>query len=110
MAKSHLFSAMVRPHVAIITTIAPVHLEYFESLNDVANTKAEIFSGLVQGGVAILNRDIAEYERLLAHAKASPAGHVASFGEHDESRREAGECDAWAWTCPWCRRKSAAIG
>jgi UDP-N-acetylmuramoyl-tripeptide--D-alanyl-D-alanine ligase len=78
-------SAMVRPHVAIITTIAPVHLEYFESLNDIADAKAEIFSGLVQGGVAILNRDIAEYERLLAHAKASPAGHVASFGEHENA-------------------------
>ncbi len=78
-------SAMVRPHVAIITTIAPVHLEYFESLDDVADAKAEIFSGLVQGGVAILNRDIAEYERLLAHAKASPAGHAATFGEHEKA-------------------------
>jgi UDP-N-acetylmuramoyl-tripeptide--D-alanyl-D-alanine ligase len=78
-------SAMVRPHVAIITTIAPVHLENFESLDAVADAKAEIFSGLVQGGVAILNRDIAEYERLLAHAKASPAGHAASFGEHGKA-------------------------
>jgi UDP-N-acetylmuramoyl-tripeptide--D-alanyl-D-alanine ligase len=78
-------SALVRPHVAIITTIAPVHLEFFESLDHVADAKAEIFSGLVRGGVAILNRDIAEYERLLAHAKASPAGHVASFGEHDKA-------------------------
>ncbi|MGH6823381.1 MAG: UDP-N-acetylmuramoylalanyl-D-glutamyl-2,6-diaminopimelate--D-alanyl-D-alanine ligase [Methylocella sp.] len=78
-------SAMVRPHVAIITTIAPVHLEYFKSLDDVADAKAEIFSGLVQGGVAILNRDIAQYERLLAHAKASPAGHAASFGEHPKA-------------------------
>jgi UDP-N-acetylmuramoyl-tripeptide--D-alanyl-D-alanine ligase len=78
-------SAMVRPHVAIITTIAPVHLEYFENLDEVADAKAEIFSGLVQGGVAILNRDIAEYERLLAHAKASPAGHAASFGEHEKA-------------------------
>lgn len=78
-------SAMVRPHVAIITTIAPVHLEYFESLDGIADAKAEIFSGLVQGGVAILNRDLAEYERLLAHAKASPAGHAASFGEHERA-------------------------
>jgi UDP-N-acetylmuramoyl-tripeptide--D-alanyl-D-alanine ligase len=78
-------SAMVRPHAAIITTIAAVHLEYFESLDEVADAKAEIFSGLVEGGVAILNRDIAEYERLLAHAKASPAGHAASFGEHEKA-------------------------
>ena len=56
-ALGHLFkgeitplAAMVRPHVAIITTIAPVHLEYFESLDDIAAAKAEIFSGLVPGG------------------------------------------------------------
>jgi len=44
---------MVRPHVAIITTIAPVHLEFFENIDEIADAKAEIFSGLVPGGVAI---------------------------------------------------------
>jgi UDP-N-acetylmuramoyl-tripeptide--D-alanyl-D-alanine ligase len=78
-------TAMVRPHVAIITTIAPVHLEYFESIEEIADAKAEIFSGLVPGGVAILNRDLAQYERLLDHAKKSSAGHVASFGEHEKA-------------------------
>lgn len=78
-------AAMVRPHVAIITTIAPVHLEYFESVDEIAGAKAEIFSGLVQGGVAIINRDIGQYDRLLSHAKDSPAGYVASFGEHAKS-------------------------
>lgn len=78
-------AAMVRPHVAIITTIAPVHLEYFASLEEIADTKAEIFSGLVPGGVAIINHDIPQYGRLRAHAKASPAGYVASFGEHERA-------------------------
>jgi len=73
-------AALVRPHVAIVTTVAPVHLEYFAGLDAIADAKAEIFSGLVPGGVAILHRDIPQYERLKAHAKASPAGHVASFG------------------------------
>jgi UDP-N-acetylmuramoyl-tripeptide--D-alanyl-D-alanine ligase len=73
-------AALVRPHVAIVTTIAPVHLEYFAGLDAIADAKAEIFSGLVPGGVAILHRDIPEFDRLVAHAKASPAGHVASFG------------------------------
>ena len=36
---------LVRPHVAIVTTIAPVHLEYFGSLKKIADAKAEIFSG-----------------------------------------------------------------
>jgi UDP-N-acetylmuramoyl-tripeptide--D-alanyl-D-alanine ligase len=76
---------MVRPHVAIITTIAPVHLEFFASLDEIADAKAEIFSGLVPGGVAIINRDIAQFERLLAHAKDSPAGYAATFGEHERA-------------------------
>lgn len=78
-------AAMVRPHIAIVTTVAPVHLEYFDSLDAIAEAKAEVFSGLVPGGVAIINRDIAHYERLLAHAKTSPAGYVATFGEHDKA-------------------------
>ena len=78
-------AAMVRPHVAIITTIAPVHLEFFENIDEIADAKAEIFSGLMPGGVAILNRDLPQYERLMAHAKLSPAGHVASFGEHEKA-------------------------
>ena len=78
-------TAMVRPHVAIITTIAPVHLEYFESIDEIADAKAEIFSGLVPGGVAIINRDLPQYERLLSHARMSSAGHVVSFGEHEKA-------------------------
>lgn len=78
-------AAMVRPHVAIVTTVAPVHLEYFSGLDEIADAKAEIFSGLVPGGVAILRRDIDQYDRLVACAHASPAGHVASFGEHEEA-------------------------
>jgi UDP-N-acetylmuramoyl-tripeptide--D-alanyl-D-alanine ligase len=78
-------AAMVRPHVAIVTTIAPVHLEYFASLDEIADAKAEIFSGLVPGGVAIVNRDIVQYERLRAHAEDSPAGYVAGFGESEKA-------------------------
>jgi UDP-N-acetylmuramoyl-tripeptide--D-alanyl-D-alanine ligase len=78
-------AAMVRPHIAIITAVAPVHLEYFESVDEIADAKAEIFSGLLPGGVAILNRDNAQYDRLLSHAKDSPAGYVASFGEHEKA-------------------------
>jgi UDP-N-acetylmuramyl-tripeptide synthetase/UDP-N-acetylmuramoyl-tripeptide--D-alanyl-D-alanine ligase len=78
-------TAMVRPHVAIITTIAPVHVEHFTSVEAIADAKAEIFSGLVRGGVAMIHRDLAEYPRLLAHAKSSPAGHVVTFGEDDSS-------------------------
>src|SRR5581483_4004983 len=61
---------LVRPHVALITTIAPVHLEYFGSLEKIADAKAEIFLGLKQGGAAVLNRDNPQHERLAAAAKS----------------------------------------
>jgi UDP-N-acetylmuramoyl-tripeptide--D-alanyl-D-alanine ligase len=72
---------MVRPHVAVVTNVASVHLEHFANVMEIAKAKAEIFSGLVKGGVAIINRDIETFDRLEAAAKASPAGHVLTFGE-----------------------------
>ena len=76
-------TAMVRPHIAIVTTVAPVHLEFFPSVEAIADAKAEIFSGLERGGVAIINRDSPYFERLAAAARASPAGHIATFGVHE---------------------------
>jgi UDP-N-acetylmuramoyl-tripeptide--D-alanyl-D-alanine ligase len=73
---------MVRPHVAIITTIEPVHLEYFGSLEKIADAKAEIFEGIEPGGAAILNRDNAQYARLAAAAKNIGVSRIVTFGEH----------------------------
>jgi UDP-N-acetylmuramoyl-tripeptide--D-alanyl-D-alanine ligase len=74
-------SRLARPHVAIITSIAPVHLEFFGSLAKIADAKAEIFLGLEPDGAAVLNRDIAQFARLRRHAKTAGA-RVVSFGEH----------------------------
>jgi UDP-N-acetylmuramoyl-tripeptide--D-alanyl-D-alanine ligase len=73
---------LVRPHVAIITTIEPVHLEFFGSLAAIADAKAEIFAGLEPGGAAVLNRDNAQFARLEKGAKAAGVGRIVSFGEH----------------------------
>ncbi len=69
----------VRPHAALVTTIAPVHIEYFGALEAIADAKAEIFSGVEPGGVAVLNRDAPQFERLFAHARAGGL-EVRSFG------------------------------
>jgi UDP-N-acetylmuramoyl-tripeptide--D-alanyl-D-alanine ligase len=50
-------TAIARPDVAVITNVAPVHLESFATIDDIARAKAEIFEGLGPGGVAVLNRD-----------------------------------------------------
>ncbi len=73
---------LVRPHVAIVTAIEPVHLEYFGTLEKIADAKAEIFAGLEPGGAAVLNRDNAQYARLAAAAKTAGVTRIVSFGEH----------------------------
>ena len=76
---------LVRPHVAVITTIEPVHLEYFGSLEGIADAKAEIFVGIEPGGAAVINRDNVQYARLAAAAKAAGVKRIVSFGEHDDT-------------------------
>ncbi len=78
-------TAMVRPQVAIITTVEPVHIEFFPSIWGIADAKGEIFSGIEPGGTAVLNRDSPYFERLRAHAQASPAGRILTFGEHESA-------------------------
>jgi UDP-N-acetylmuramoyl-tripeptide--D-alanyl-D-alanine ligase len=73
---------LVRPHVAIVTTIAPVHLEFFGSLEAIADAKAEIFLGVERGGAAVINRDVAQFDRLERSARSAGVERVASFGEH----------------------------
>jgi UDP-N-acetylmuramoyl-tripeptide--D-alanyl-D-alanine ligase len=69
-----------RPHVAAITTIASAHLEFFKNEEAIADAKAEIFSGLASGGIAVLPADSRHYGRLRAAAEKSPAGKIVSFG------------------------------
>ena len=70
------------PHVVVITTIAPVHLEFFGSLAKIADAKAEIFLGLEPGGAAVLNRDNSQFTHLKRRAKEAGVTRIVSFGEH----------------------------
>ena len=72
-------TAQVRPHVAVITTIAPAHIENLGSEEAIADAKAEIFGGLEPGGVAIIPADSPHYGRLKEAAERH-AGAVVSFG------------------------------
>ena len=75
---------LVAPHAAIITTVDAVHLEHFASVEDIARAKAEIFLGLVSGGVAIIKRDSPHFELLQTSARAQSA-RVVSFGLDDRA-------------------------
>ena len=70
---------MVRPHVAIVTTIAPAHMEFFGSEEAIADAKGEIFEGLEPGGTAIIPFDSPHYARLRAKAERH-AANIVSFG------------------------------
>jgi UDP-N-acetylmuramoyl-tripeptide--D-alanyl-D-alanine ligase len=71
---------MVRPHVAIITTVEPVHLEFFSGIEAIADAKAEIFEGVMAGGAVVLNRDNSQFARLAKRAKERGISRVISFG------------------------------
>ncbi|MBB5686081.1 UDP-N-acetylmuramoyl-tripeptide--D-alanyl-D-alanine ligase [Sphingobium boeckii] len=70
---------IVRPHVAIVTAIAPAHQEYFSSLEAIADAKGEIFAGLEPGGTAIIPFDSPYRDRLIAAAKPY-AANIVTFG------------------------------
>ncbi|WP_394115884.1 UDP-N-acetylmuramoylalanyl-D-glutamyl-2,6-diaminopimelate--D-alanyl-D-alanine ligase [Xanthobacter lutulentifluminis] len=72
---------MVRPHVAIVTTVEPVHIAQFSSIEEIADAKAEIFDGVEPGGAAVLNLDNPLFPRLAAAARARGIARIVSFGE-----------------------------
>ena len=73
---------LVRPHIAIITTVEPVHLEFFKNVEAIADANAEIFSGVEPGGVAVLNRDNDQFARLKRQAKKAGIANIVAFGAH----------------------------
>ncbi len=78
-------SRIVRPDIAIITTVEAVHLEFFDSIEDIARAKAEIFDGLRGRGTAVLNRDNRFFDFLVEEAAARSIANFVSFGEHEDA-------------------------
>ena len=77
---------MARPHVALVTMIAPVHIEHLGSIEAIADAKAEIFLGVEPDGTAVFNRDAPQFERL-TRAAALRGARIRSFGR-------GADCDA----------------
>ncbi len=75
---------MIQPHVVVVTSVDAVHLEYFDSVEQIVDAKAEIFEGLAPGGLAIINRDNMHYPRLAHAAKVTGVKNIIGFGEHDD--------------------------
>ena len=78
-------SRLARPHVAMITTVAPAHMEAFENLNGIAREKAAIFEGLEEGGACIFNGDLDEtVTRTIEGAARATGGPVLRFGAGED--------------------------
>jgi UDP-N-acetylmuramoyl-tripeptide--D-alanyl-D-alanine ligase len=77
-------TAQVRPHVAVVTTIAPAHIENLGSEEAIADAKAEIFGGLEPGGTAVIPIDSPHFARL-RDAAAKCGARVLSFGKAREA-------------------------
>ncbi len=78
-------SELVRPDVAIITTVEAAHLEFFDSEAGIADEKAEIMAGLARCGAIVLNRDNPHFDRLSAHAARRGLHRVVGFGSHPDA-------------------------
>ncbi len=76
---------MVRPQVAVITTVEPVHLEFFAGIEAIADAKAEIFAGVEPGGAVVLNRDNSQFARLQRRAEKLGINSIVSFGADKKS-------------------------
>jgi UDP-N-acetylmuramoyl-tripeptide--D-alanyl-D-alanine ligase len=74
---------MVRPNVAVVTAIAPVHIEFFPSLEAIADAKSEIFFSVERGGAAVLPAESPFFARLAASARAAGIERVVAFGDAD---------------------------
>ncbi len=78
--------SFVRPQVAMITTIAPAHLEFFGSCEAIADAKAEIFESLAPGGAALIPSDSPYAERLARRAEQSQVSRILRFGNQGDAR------------------------
>lgn len=92
MGMNHLgeidpLTKLAKPHLALITNVGPVHIEFFKNEEEIALAKSEIFAGLVENGIALINHDNKHFdflEKRAAYYKINPQ-NLISFGEKNPS-------------------------
>lgn len=79
-------SQQTSPHIAIITSVAEGHLEFFKSVKEIADAKCEIYEGLdLNRGVAVVPRDISTYERCISNIDRLSLQNIKTFGYYPDS-------------------------
>ena len=76
-------TGLVQPNIAVITAIELVHGATFDGIEGIAAEKADIFNGLTEDGIAVINGDSAFADYLAQRAGDAGAGRIVRFGETD---------------------------
>jgi len=81
-------SKITKPHVAIITNVGPVHIEFFKNEEEIALAKSEIFAGLDKNGYVLINSDNVHFDFLYNRAKiiGIEDDNIISFGKIKKSK------------------------
>ena len=72
----------VKPDVAVVTNVYPMHIEFFETFEGIAEAKAEIFKSLKNGGIAVINEDT-NFADILEKRALENGAKVAKFGKNN---------------------------
>lgn len=83
---------LLRPNVALITNIEAAHIGHFDSIEQIADAKAEIFEGMAPDGTAILNRDNLFFDRLAGKARDAGLTRIIGFGRNAEAQVRLLDC------------------
>lgn len=78
-------SSYVKPDIAVVTNVYPMHIEFFENLAGIAEAKAEIFTGLKKGGIAVINAD-ANYADILERKARAKTSNLFFFGKDNQPK------------------------
>ena len=73
-------SKILKPDLAIISNVYPVHIENFENENGIALAKSEIFAGVPEDGYALINQDSQHFETVKSQAQRSQISNIVTFG------------------------------
>ncbi len=83
----------VEAHVGLVTNVGPVHIGHMGSEEAIADEKGCLFAGMVEGAVAVLNRDNRHYERLVGKAREFGVSQIVGFGRHEAAEARLVSCD-----------------
>jgi UDP-N-acetylmuramoyl-tripeptide--D-alanyl-D-alanine ligase len=74
----------VKPDIAIVTNVYPMHIEFFDNFEGIAEAKAEIFKSLKKGGLAIINEDT-NFADILQKRALENGAKLLTFGKNKHS-------------------------